>query len=147
MPSPGFAIHQQTAIESNLPVVGTLFTDMYYTIPPAGGYGGTVFGTVTGSVIGAVVTLNKIGIIDQVGIVGFSELTGSINSARVIGWGKGLGSLVGTQSGATIIADTNTVFVELLIVGTIAAGAGMPPKDLIPGTTTKGTIQFVVRGV
>ena len=144
MPAPGYnLVGRITAIET-LPSggsqpTGSIFTDMYYTIPPAGGPGGTVFGTVTGSVVASVIQGHAVAVIASAQVVGFSQDVSTIVGARILGVGKGLGSLIGT-TGSTIIADTNTMLVQMYRTSTLQVAGGFVTIPALANSWTVGTL-------
>lgn len=131
MARPGF-VHMQSVLQDNIPRTGTMI------------YEGTILSinnAQTSTIIGgAVLKANKLTQLDAVGIVGVSEDTGSITGARVVGFGKSLGTLTGTGVG-TQVADSNTILVQLF-AGTI--GAVSQPAA---GATIRGTVLAQVQGV
>jgi hypothetical protein len=112
---------------------------MYYTIPPAGGPGGTVFGTVTGSVVASVIQGHAVAVIASAQVVGFSQDVSTIVGARILGVGKGLGSLIGT-TGSTIIADTNTMLVQMYRTSTLQVAGGFVTIPALANSWTVGTL-------
>lgn len=137
MARPGF-IRAQAVLQENIPKSGTLI------------YEGTILSinnVETATIIGgAVLKTNKLTQLEAVGIVGVSEDTGSITGGRVLGFGRGLGTLTGTGVG-TIVADSNTVLVQLWATGTVAAGGELSPVQPVAGAQIKGTVLAIVQGV
>ena len=131
MARPGY-VHAQSVLQDNIPRTGTVI------------YEGTILSinsAQTSTIIGgAVLKANRLTELDAVGIIGVSEDTGSITGARVVGFGKSLGTLTGTGVG-TQVADSNTILVQLF-AGTI--GAASQPAA---GSTIRGTVLAQVQGV
>jgi hypothetical protein len=132
MARPGF-IRTQSVLQDNIPRSGTIV------------YEGTILSinnnAETATIIGgAVLKTNKLTQLDAVGIIGVSEDTGSITGARVVGFGKSLGTLTGTGVG-TQVADSNTILVQLF-AGTVG-GVSQP----VAGSTIRGTVLAQVQGV
>lgn len=131
MARPGF-IKGQAVLQDNIPRTGTLI------------YEGTILSinnVQTSTIVGgAVLKTNKLTQLESVGIIGVSEDTGSITGARVVGFGRGLGTLTGTGVG-TLVADSNTVLVQLF-AGTI--GAASQPAA---GSQIRGTVLAIIQGV
>jgi hypothetical protein len=131
MARPGF-IRTQSVLQDNIPRSGTIV------------YEGTILSinnAQTATIIGgAVLKTNKLTQLDAVGIVGVSEDTGSITGARVVAFGKSLGTLTGTGVG-TQVADSNTILVQLF-AGTVG-GVSQPAA----GSTIRGTVLAQLQGV
>jgi hypothetical protein len=131
MARPGY-IHTQSVLQDNIPRTGTVI------------YEGTILsvnGSQTATIVGgAVLKANKLTQLEAVGIIGVSEDTGSITGARVVGFGKSLGTLTGTGVG-TQVADSNTILVQLF-AGTVG-GVSQPAA----GSTIRGTVLAQVQGV
>ena len=138
MPRVGFLSAQVVVTEAVSGVVGTIAqTPSNATI---GVYDGTINSSAFGSVIGGFVfQLRQPTQLAWANIVGFSEGTGSIIGAQVIGFGKQLGTLYGTILG-TLIPDSNWVLAKAYQTGTIAVGNQMPPKEVAAGTPILGTL-------
>jgi len=157
MPVVGYLGRQATVIEAingytlgTLAITGSLFVDTYYQVTPGGYKSGTLInGTVTGSITGVVVNLHKLYEIDSAGVVGFAEDTGTIIGVRVLGTGKGLGSLIGTTVASTVIAGPNTIFLQPYRVGTVTGTLSTSTSNPLlvpPNTYLTATIQVLVRG-
>jgi hypothetical protein len=131
MARPGF-IRTQSVLQDNIPRSGTIV------------YEGTIISinnVETATIIGgAVLKTNKLTQLEAVGIIGVSEDTGSITGARVVGFGKSLGTLTGTGVG-TQVADSNTILVQLF-AGTVG-GVSQPAA----GSTIRGTVLAQLQGV
>jgi hypothetical protein len=150
MPAPGYNLVGRIVAIEALPsggsqAAGSIFTDMYYTIPPAGGPSGTIYGTVTGSVLASVIQGHAVSVIASAQVVGFSQDVSTIIGARVLGVGKGLGSLIGT-TGSTVIADTNTMLVQMYRAGTLAVAGAFPTLLVTANTWTVGTLVIQETG-
>ena len=142
MPDAGY-LARQTVFFETLPTVGTL-----------GPYEGTIITAAglanVGTTVGGVVINTR----QATSIESIFALDGLINASivgvRVIGYGKALGSIVGTNIG-TIIADSNTVLIQLwqeinpTISGTVI-GSLLIPTQVPTGSKFVGSINFVVRG-
>jgi hypothetical protein len=131
MARPGF-IRTQSVLQDNIPRSGTIV------------YEGTILSinnVETATIIGGtVLKSNKLSQLDAVGIIGVSEDTGSITGARVVSFGKSLGTLTGTGVG-TQLADSNTILVQLF-AGTVG-GVSQP----VAGSTIRGTVLAQLQGV
>jgi hypothetical protein len=131
MARPGY-IKGQSVLQDNVPKSGTLI------------YEGTILSinsAQTATIVGgAVLKTNKLTQLEAVGIIGVSEDTGSITGARVLGFGKALGTLTGTGVG-TQVADSNTVLVQLF--GGTVGGVSQPAA----GSQIKGTVLAEIQGV
>ena len=152
MPVVGYLARQSTVIESD-PLSGTFYVDMYYQVTPSVYRTGTIQastgGTVVGSIVGAIINLRKLYQLDSVGIIGVAEDTLSVVGARVVGYGKALGSLIGTTVAATVVAGTNTVLVQFYKTGTLSgtlSSSTANPVLITPGSTIVGTINVLERG-
>jgi hypothetical protein len=133
MPSPGFLKRQMTvqeAIPKNGSILysGTIVAD----IGPSG-----ASETIPGS-SGAVLSFDKAQIIADAEVVSISSDALKAVSGRVVGFGKKLGTILADN--ATIIADTNTLIVQLF-AGSIGAVA-QPTATILTGS-----IVAQVRGV
>lgn len=147
MPNPGF-VSRLSVVQDLVPKVGTMLYEG--TITYSGVAPGAVGGTIVG---GAIVKTNKLSMLENAGVLGISldsgtgstTQTGTIAAGRVIGFGRGFGTFVGTNIG-TVIADGNTLVIQLFQIGTINAGTSMPAKPVAAGSTILGTILVDLLG-
>jgi hypothetical protein len=145
MPRPGFLTAQLIVTERISGVVGTIAqTPSNATI---GIYDGTINSSVFGSIIGGFYfQTRQLTVLDSVSVTNLiTPLTGSILSIQVYNFGKQMGTLYGTIIG-TVISDTNYVLCKAYVIGTLAAGVQMPPKELLAGAPVLGTISLLVTG-
>lgn len=119
MPESGYKLHQGLYIE-DLPLSGTIVYDTF---------SGANIGTVTGAVVYA----QEPSILNKVSIIGTPKgYTGS----EVVGYGLGLGTIVGAVSG-TILPASNTILFKLYnVVGTVGATSVVEASGNIVGQIT-----------
>jgi hypothetical protein len=146
MPSPGF-IKRQIIVQDNIPESGSiLYESTIISVQPPAGMVGAVPTTST-IVGGAILKTNRLSEYDNIGITGVAASEGTIVATigRVLGFGKALGSLIGTNYG-TVVADSNTVLVQLYVAGTLGA-TGQANEQPPAGATLIGSILALETGV
>lgn len=107
--------------------------------------GGTYSISTLASTSAVVLVAKSLSELDDVVATGqVSADKGSIVGARIIGFGRGLGTLVGTIG--TIAPSANNIIAELYQVGTTATGGALVPEGVPDGTAVIGSIAVTETG-
>jgi hypothetical protein len=136
---------EDTLLQQNNALGSTLIaTIVVGTVLATGLSGGFKGGTIAGA---AVLVSRKFSVIQDAEVISVPVQAGSVISGKVIGFGRTLGTLLGTTGTlmSTILPATNNILVQFYDISTVAAGQ-LPPVAIADASRLTGSVVAVITG-
>lgn len=140
----GYVVGQAVVQEALTQANGTLTVGTVSALTPQYSTIGGTYTVSTVAVVGVILRTKKLTELDSVVAGEVSEDTGSIQGARIVGFGRALGTVVGTLG--TISPASNNIVAELFTVGTTASGGVLPSEAVADGVAVVGSVVVTETG-